>query len=391
MWDTLHGTDLRRGLPVTPRTLLILFTTSMSGLALHGCVFITAPLDDTDDSPVCTTGTVTFTPTGGAETDVTSTFGAGTAQAPASFEVTEPGTLAFCDGSWYASVVVSADEATLLGLLGAETTILSGGDIARVVTHTGGDSIEVEGLTLTEGAADNGAALLSEVGDIELRASVVTESNATTRGGAIAALEGEVEVVDSTITDNTAGNFGGAVFVAAGLTMTGSRISDNDCDLVGGGVFAEGGVTISDTVFEDNSANNVGGGLYMGSGTLTDVRFLENRSDISGGGFYSTGGAIQLVRPLFEDNQAAESGGALYLSTASATCSGTAGKRQGFFNNDRAVAVAIGSLSLQTCDFGEGAEDNTFYDVQMISSVGGTVEFAFGNDVTAECSSLTCE
>jgi len=364
----------------------------VTGVAFSGCVFITAPLDDTGDIPACTTGTVTFTAEDGeAETDVTSTFAAGTAASPASFEVTEPGTLAFCDGTWYASILVSASEATLIGLRGAEATILSGGDVARVVTHTGADSIEIEGLTLTGGVADSGGALVSEIGDISVRASVVKESNATLRGGGVAALEGALEIVDSTIADNTAGSFGGGVSVSGDLTVTGSQISDNDCDLVGGGVFAEGGVTISDTLFEDNLANNVGGAVYMGGGTLTDVHFLQNRSDISGGGLYSAGGTVELVRPLFEENQAPAGGGAVYLSTATATCTGTAGQRQGFFDNDRAVAVAIGSLSLQTCDFGVGADDNTVYDVQMISSGGGTAEFTFGDDVTAECSSLTCE
>jgi len=369
---------------------LALFT----GLALSGCVIITGPgPGDTGVTPTCDSGSVLFTPDGSTPTDVTATFAAGTQSVPATYEVSEPGTLAFCDGTFYATITVSADRATVLGFKGSDATILSGADTVQVVHYTGAGTLTVRGLTLTAGTADSGGALLSDQGNVEIHDSVLSENHGNQSGGALAS-QGDIVIADSTLSDNSTGNFGGAVAAYGALTITGSTISDNLSDLVGGGVFA-GAVEITGSVFDNNSARNNAGGLYMGGGTLTDTQFRRNSSDIDGGGVYVEGGSIELVRPLFEDNDATESGGALYLSYAVGTCTGTAGERQGFFRNIRGVAVLSDNTSTafssDTCDFGESSDDNTVYDVRMIATSAATADFTFGDDARFACAGLTCQ
>jgi hypothetical protein len=102
----------------------------------------------------------TWYPNAGGYEDWTADLAAGKYGAAAKIEITDDGELAICDGTWYASLNVTAMDARITGLHGSAETIISGGDDARPLgVFTDGAVVTATGLTLTEGNACYGAAV----------------------------------------------------------------------------------------------------------------------------------------------------------------------------------------------------------------------------------------
>ncbi len=355
------------------------------------------PLDDTgadtDDPPPCPEGQVTFTPEGGSAEDLTSEFASGTAAAPTPWTITTPGSLAFCPGTYFVTLTVTADEATLQGA-DAATTILSGGGSARVVDHQGAEGLHLERLTVRDGAAVDGAGVHAPTGEVEAVDCVFTENVATNRGGAIFGVE--VDVQGGALTDNAAAQFGGAIWVAGELTVTDAVIEENEVEsLVGGGMYVEGGpVVLTRVRVRENVSRNIGGGLYASGATVTlvDALFEANASLLDGGGMALSGGAATLTDTVFEGNQGGE-GGAAHLSGTTLVCTRTAAARGGFYGNNPGVtfiALSDATLTSERCDWGEGIDDNTRYDLSMVAQAGGEQVYDYGDDASFSCVGTTC-
>lgn len=382
-------------------------------LGLGACVLILAPLDgggdtdtdggsDTDDTeaPTCA-GTVTLIPEAGGEQDLTATFAAGTAAAPAAYELQEPGTLRFCAGTWFVAITVSADAAALEGVGEA---VLSGGEAGRIVHFTGADELVLADLALVDGEVDgegeDGGAVLAVSGDLEVVGCTFRDNEARDLGGAIAVLEGSLEVSGSDFFANEAVAFGGAIYAHEELTVSDSHLEGNLCvdssSCCGGAMFiglSAEPVAIARTTFVDNEARNSGGAIYVLGRvtTLTDAHFTGNRAELFNGGavFATNTSTVDLVRPLFEENDAVD-GGALYLSDSSATCTAMTDERAGFFRNEAAVYLLGGQVVSDGCDWGEPGEDeNPVYDMRLGSA--SPVDFRFGDDASFTCSGSTCE
>lgn len=378
-------------------------------LLMGGCVLIVGPPigdtgtdtgTDTDTgTPTCPDGTVTFTPAGGAAADISSLFAAGTAAAPVAYTIATPGTLAFCGGTFHASLTVSAEEAVITGV-GSGLTVLSGGGVARIVHHQGAEAITLSDLTLTLGSAVDGGAVLADTGEIEVSGCVFLENSATNRGGALVALTGEIEALDSTFDDNEAPSFGGAIWVGGELTLTDVVFDGNESTGspgVGGAVFSEGGaVAITRGTFTDNEATNLGGGVYASGGTLAIVgsTFTGNASvSVSGGALAATGATVTLTDTVFEDNVAFDEGGAADFAGCTVTCTRVAPSRGGFYGNTPGVFfLDLGGhvLTSDGCDWGEGADDNTTYDLAVANTGGGVTNHTFGDDESFACDAASC-
>src|SRR5689334_4795884 len=93
-------------------------------------------------------GTAAFFPASGKPRDVTAMLAAGTMAAPAALDLAEPGTLNLCAGTFFVSIASDANRLTVRGA-GAAQTILSGGQVARVLTMVpDGATLDVAGVTL---------------------------------------------------------------------------------------------------------------------------------------------------------------------------------------------------------------------------------------------------
>ena len=239
--------------------------------------------------------------------------------------LSEEGTLAFCEGTWFVKLSIEADV-TVVGLgLDPGATVLSGGEQSTVVTVTGA-SVSVENVTLDRGAAlgswnnerGGGGLRCVEGGQVSIR-DVVMSRHTAYDGAALYAGEGchvdaegltmsdnvseddagaarfdyaTGDLRDIVVTGNSARDAGGLLLHESWLVIDGAVFSQNvSTDSQGGGVLHYfGTLSVSDAVFSDNEVNAQGGALSLfGDTTLEDVSFVDNTSTF-GGGVYHYGG-----------------------------------------------------------------------------------------------------
>ena len=206
----------------------------------------------------------------------------------------------------YSEALTLAADVTVFGLDGAASTIIDGGG-SRTVTVSGSPSVELEGVTVTGGAAADGGGLHAN-GATVLLDSVVFDGNqcgSEGEGGGIYCEDCALDILDSTFTNNNCGY---------GLGESGHN---------GGGIYLDGGdVFITETLFEANTAGD-GGALFSRTSNnqphiVTRCTFLDNEANDSGGLFASDGGGavyldgnINVVsNSLFAGNSTSHGGGA---------------------------------------------------------------------------------
>ena len=239
--------------------------------------------------------------------------------------LTEEGTLAFCEGTWFVKLSVEADV-TVVGLgLTPDATVLSGGEQSSEVTVTGA-SVVVENVTLDRGAAlgswnnerGGGGVRCVESGEVTLR-DVVLSNHTAYDGAALYAgagchVDGESVTMSGNVSEDDAGaarfdyatadlrdvyvvgnsarDAGGFLLHESSVVIDGGVFSDNvSTDSQGGGVLHYfGTLSISRTVFDGNDVDAQGGGVSLfGDTTLEDVSFVDNTATY-GGGIYHYGG-----------------------------------------------------------------------------------------------------
>jgi predicted outer membrane repeat protein len=226
-------------------------------------------------------------------------------------------------------------------------------------------------LVISGNSARQGGGLFVQNGAAHMVLTQVTfqGNRATDRGGGLYAQNGSFPVLtDVTFTgnhgDKGGGFYSGSNKSEAGITLTRVDLIDNYAERDGGGAYLYGyqaghRSTFTDVTFHGNTANN-GGGLLdntsMGGGQpviltrvkfddnrashhgggmamitdfgmntvnteaipgpagfrLTDVTFVRNRADLTGGGMYiseQSGRGVDLQNVIFAGNQAAGGGG----------------------------------------------------------------------------------
>ena len=316
---------------------------------------------DTDcDATTSEEGMVSHIDVDGNVTDWTSLFG-GSSSGTVDVTVSDAGELAFCEGTFYANLDVTADVA-IYAVHGAETTVLDGGGAGSVIAVQGtGLAVALSDLTVQHGEGDSvciaatpdicGGGLACE-GDssteLEVDGVLFTDNDAH-YGAAISAPDCTVLVRDSVLTRGEAGYGGGFWTSGTGsFTLVDSEVSENEAEYGGGFVTyywsAQPTVRLEGTLVRDNLADYGGGAWVYASvlecdGTSDDAGFLGNTADIYGGGVY-------------------------------------------FF--DRTAEIEATS-----CDLGEGTEDNEAFD---IASYFGDDRFHYvgGDDLDFSCSDARC-
>ncbi|NVN97713.1 MAG: hypothetical protein HXX17_00180, partial [Geobacteraceae bacterium] len=145
---------------------------------------------------------------------------------------------------------------------GAANLTISGGGTTRIFQVSGTTVFTLQNLTLANGAATSGGALI----------------------------------------DNA----------AATTTISGCLFSSNTATNSGGAISASGVMTISDTLFSGNSAITKGGAIFNNNATLslTNVT-LSGNSAANGGGFYNAFGTATIVNGTIAANSAAAQGGGI--------------------------------------------------------------------------------
>jgi hypothetical protein len=262
---------------------------------------------------------------------------------------------------------------------GADQLAISGNHASRVFDISGGVTVTIAGLTITDGLA--------------------AQTGAPGQGGAIRDVGGTVTVADAVLSNNEARGVGaqgqgGAIECDSGarLTITNSQFVANLAHGVasGGTTAGAGGIggaiqsvsatlTITGCTFSQNQAigdNAANGGAIncTGSATVIDTTFLGNRtiggsggsSGFSrGGGMYNSSGTLTIENCTFTGNQAI--GGSNNTGPA-----GTLGQASGggVQNSDRGILFLSGSIFSGNEAIG-GSNNTSTGGIGNIGTTGG--------------------
>lgn len=209
------------------------------------------------------------------------------------------------------------------------------------------EPVSISGLTLTEGFAAGGGAIVSDDVALSLEAMRVTDNRSTTAAGGVLGANGPLTITGSTLSSNSApaaGSEGGAVLFTgdagadtnADLTIRDSTISGNSAGAEGGGLYFDYGsdsALVERTTFNSNQAGTLGGGIFVGGPdvgqgpvTIQDATVSGNTSGNDGGGIavYNYGdGEVAIRNSTIASNGATDRGGGIFRSGLEITTPGT--------------------------------------------------------------------
>ena len=272
--------------------------------------------------------------------------------------------------------------------------ILSGQGASRIFNIDVGDSegdvdeVLLEDLTLVDGSADRGGAILS------------TNSTLSLTG---------VDISDSEATGAAATDGGGAIYNDGGtLNVVGGEISGNMAIVgsgSGGALFNNAGVlSVTDAAFTANVANRAGGAIEQvdGVATLSGVEFSGNNAGVepaataapgNGGAMHITGtGDASIMGGSVSANVAAAEGGGFWNSLGEMIVSGVdentpllidqnvaSGDASdqgggGLFNNGGTLTVSNVTLMMNTADGAAGSGGGVLSDGGTLTLTNVTLE-----------------
>ncbi len=289
------------------------------------------------------------------------TWAAGTDDAPVAAAI--EGDWSVCAGTFYVALTITGD--TRIEGAGRATTVLSGGDVGRVVDAQA--PIEIVGLTLRDGEVDGDGGIVA-IRDADARfESVELSGGMAARGGALAGTwtaEATVTLVDVLVTGNLAEGPGGGFYLEGpvDLTIEDSAFRTNAA-LEGGAIRATGAgaLDLELATFELDSSLGAGGAvLWEGTGDarLVDVTAASNAAEGDGAGLHVTAADITVEGGTFQENTSLGAGGGLRLQwTGAASVTGAT-----FSTNEAFLGAGIAG-------YGEAGGALTVADVTMS---GGT-------------------
>jgi predicted outer membrane repeat protein len=201
------------------------------------------------------------------------------------------GTISLTQGPLY----LTGPNTTITGP-GANTLAISGSQLSRVFQIATGVTASFNGLTIENGAADQGGAFLN-AGNLTITGCTLSGSSASGNGGAISNT-GTLSLASSTFSGNSAQVDGGGVFSQDALTITNCSFTGNTALSAGGGLYCSGTSTVTGSTFTNNTGIGTtvlqfGGGIANnGNLTLSASVFSGNKA-LQGGGLYNNGANTQ--------------------------------------------------------------------------------------------------
>ena len=210
------------------------------------------------------------------------------------------------------------------------------GDNQFGIFEVDGGALTVRDVTLTEGKASRGGAILLKNGGRATVAEVTFIENSAFFGGAIATESDNdrLTVSDSSFVDNSAETAGGAITTDGGnVDISGSAFHDNRAKSRGGAIATlRGRAAISNSTLAGNAAEK-GGGIYINGAetTLNHLTVMNNEvSRVTGAGIYAEAG------PVFLSNSIVAGSG------SGDDCSGRLDHMRGNFSEDGTCAAREG-------------------------------------------------
>lgn len=154
------------------------------------------------------------------------------------------------------------DDLIVIGVA-ADRTAIRGAELDRVFDVTAGTRLELQNLSIREGAADGDGGGIRNAGVLDLRRSAVSFNRASGDGGGIASAA-TLAIAESTVAGNQAGADGGGLAAGDSAALTNVTVSGNRAGAHGGGLFFEGDTDapVLHATITLNEAGQRGGGVY---------------------------------------------------------------------------------------------------------------------------------
>ncbi len=256
------------------------------------------------------------------------------------------------------------------------TVVLNGNNVNRVFLVSGGAHLELIGLTVTGGNAEDsfgGGIYAGNPSTVTLTNSVVIGNTASLGGGGVyAGTSSTVALANSIVSGNVSLALGGGIYAASSstVTLTKSVVIGNTASS-GGGVYVGNSstVTLTDSAVRSNGAVvGFGGGIQASNAiiTLTNSTVSGNAAVSNAGGLYTAAGTITLTNSTVSSNTAGGAGGGvaaaafaavtLANSTVSANGATTNG---GGINTCGFCSVSLGNSIIAGNTAGTGGPDCT--------------------------------
>lgn len=189
---------------------------------------------------------------------------------------------------------LSLSEPVVLNGLGAQKTIISGNFQNRAFSIGNSADVSISGVTIQDGAASTGGAILVSSGSLTLTDSALRDNTGQFGGGAIHN-QGNTTIVASEISDNTAFTVFSGLPVSGGgvlnegtnatLRIINSTVSDNFGSKAGAGVAnLDGQVEITNSTVFGNRAEGLdaGGGVFASGIFSNNANVLLQNSIVAG-------------------------------------------------------------------------------------------------------------
>lgn len=273
--------------------------------------------------------------------------------------------------------------------LGDDSTTISGNAASRIFRIDTGAVVNLEKMTLTQGAvADSGGAIFNK-GSLTMQYCTVDNNTAAFGGGIYN--NGSLTISDCNFTDNVAGTGkGGGIYSQAGAFQTSNSDFTNNTSVSGGGAIASIGSCVCNYLSVAGNFSNKGGGIY-GEGSL-----IINYSDIEsnnanfghGGGIYSTGNARLISCNVNGNhvNNAGFSGGGIYTETTFRLISSTVSNNasaggSGGIHNMGTLTIISSTIHDNSASKGGGGIGNYAGALLNTSTVSGNTSVFGGGGI----------
>lgn len=318
---------------------------------------------------------------------------------------------------------------------GAESTVIDGGKVDRVLHIQSGRIVEIDGVTITNGKApsfSSGGGVFNQ-GITTLTASVVSNNtsaqghggglrndigasliitNSTISGnyltstfGAGAGISGRdnstLTLTNTTVSNNTVVYDGGGIHLCCNnltVNITNSTISGNQGEVEGGGFYyccgTGGTISITDSTISGNSTG-FGGAIYSCCG---DETFIITRTVISGnsatgytGGGIENEGSITVVDSTISGNNASTTGGGIQnewsMTVVNSTISGNSASTGGggiYSDGSDPLTVSNSTISGNSATGGPGGGIGSYGKVTVRNSIVAGNNAASAPDVSSD-------
>lgn len=164
--------------------------------------------------------------------------------------------------------------------------------VSRVMAITsGGYTVTLNNLTLSNGFTNFGGAIDNDSGTLTLNNVTLYNNSADGDGGAIYNFNGILTLNNTTLYDNSSPFAGGGILNDEGtITLNNTTLCSNSADLGGGIANYVGTLTLNNATLYNNSASDVGGGILNEDASLT-----LNNSIVAGNTAANTGSDIEHI------------------------------------------------------------------------------------------------